>query len=223
MIFVFRKTVRDFHRGVAGQNSCSMFSTSTKCLNWGSSRRITRAAKGKIWRWVDEPRGRRGKLNQVSEAQRKVSSAEWRRTRGEAPDGKLAECAPLPKRVCQEKEKSGIRRTEGDKEWFDLEPQELSEDEEEFGWTLWKWEASCKAGQRVCAPSVKWSALRAPKVGRMCSDSQITALLQNGVNSLWAPCENLPEPAAQCRCITQTYQAEEATVEINISLNAAGM
>lgn len=84
------------------------------------------------------------------------------------PDGKLAECAPLPKRVCQEKEKSRIRRTEGDKKWFDLEPLKLSEDEEEFGWTLWKWEASCKAGQRVYAPSGKSSAVCAPKVVGMC-------------------------------------------------------
>lgn len=183
-----------------------MFSTSTKYLNLGSSRHIKRAAEGNLETSGQNPAGDFwGKLNQVSEVQWKISSAKWRRTRGEAPDGKLAECAALPKRVCQEKEESGIRRTEGDREWFDLEPQELSEDEEEFGWTLWKWEASCKAGQRVCAPSVKGSALCAPKVAGCAQNPKLwllegeEVLLQNGVSSFWVLWRDLAEPAAQCR------------------------
>lgn len=43
--------------------------------------------------------------------------------------------------------KGELKERKERRKWLDLEPLELSEDEEEFGWTLWKSEAPRKAGQ----------------------------------------------------------------------------
>ncbi|KAJ7402730.1 hypothetical protein BTVI_83823 [Pitangus sulphuratus] len=92
-----------------------MFNPSVKCSDSESSRHGKRRVKGNpetsgqtSWKgWV--------KIKQVSEVPWKSLFREVMSYKKRGPDGKLAECAPLPKPACQEKEKSGIRRTEGDK------------------------------------------------------------------------------------------------------------
>lgn len=79
IIFIFRKTVIDFHQNVVWWNKCDMFSAFIKYRRSVSSRVQQKKSKGGVdtscRRWV--------RMKQVSEVRWKVSLAKWCRTRRE--------------------------------------------------------------------------------------------------------------------------------------------